>query len=178
MNSRQSLRIVHYSLLIAHCSALSLPPSTTILEGCPSGRRSTPGKCVWLKRSSWVRIPPPQQKARFLVGNGLFHALMFWAARAWPGLPGRCRGRLARQHSVRSFNERMYSLRSDIAANGVGDWLVLARCLVRRRLLRAFSMPTPGTSRAKGRHQRSNRGKEVTIANGVSSEWRCLYLIH
>nr|GFC42602.1 hypothetical protein [Tanacetum cinerariifolium] len=26
-------------------------------ERCPSGRRSTPGKCVWLKRSSWVRIP-------------------------------------------------------------------------------------------------------------------------
>ena len=27
-------------------------------EKCPSGRRSTPGKCVYLKRVSRVRIPP------------------------------------------------------------------------------------------------------------------------
>ncbi len=29
------------------------------LEGWPSGRRRTPGKCVYLKRVSWVRIPHP-----------------------------------------------------------------------------------------------------------------------
>ncbi len=27
-------------------------------ERCPSGRRSTPGKCVWVNSSSRVRIPP------------------------------------------------------------------------------------------------------------------------
>jgi hypothetical protein len=33
------------------------------LERCPSGRRSTPGKCVSFKRASWVRIPlsPPDK---------------------------------------------------------------------------------------------------------------------
>lgn len=31
------------------------------MEECPSGRRSTPGKCVYLKRVSRVRIPFPPQ---------------------------------------------------------------------------------------------------------------------
>ena len=41
-------------------------------EKCPSGRRSTPGKCVYLKRVSRVRIPPspPERlngKSKFCV---------------------------------------------------------------------------------------------------------------
>ena len=28
-----------------------------VLEKCPSGLRSAPGKCVYPKRVSWVRIP-------------------------------------------------------------------------------------------------------------------------
>ena len=32
------------------------------MERCPSGRRSTPGKCVYLKRVSWVRIPLSPQE--------------------------------------------------------------------------------------------------------------------
>jgi hypothetical protein len=36
-----------------------------ILEECPSGRRSTPGKCVCAISASWVRIPPPPMNFRF-----------------------------------------------------------------------------------------------------------------
>ena len=38
--------------------AADTPPPPDPLERCPSGRRSTPGKCVWVNRPSRVRIPP------------------------------------------------------------------------------------------------------------------------
>ena len=38
----------------------------TSLERCPSGRRSTPGKCVYAKSVSRVRIPSSLQQTLFL----------------------------------------------------------------------------------------------------------------
>ena len=44
-------------------------------ERCPSGLRSTPGKCVWVHSPSRVRIPPspPVTVRNFLFCNDLFH---------------------------------------------------------------------------------------------------------
>ena len=55
------------------------------LESCPSGWRSTPGKCVYLKRVSRVRIPhsPPKDFNRTNVRFFIFRKKFFRLA--WKG---------------------------------------------------------------------------------------------
>jgi hypothetical protein len=45
-----------------------------VTDGWPSGRRRAPGKCVYVKSVSWVRIPPhpPYQAPKILFSLGNF----------------------------------------------------------------------------------------------------------
>jgi hypothetical protein len=56
------------------------------MDGWPSGRRRTPGKCVYLKRVSWVRIPPrppePLPTGSYTVPSSLL--LQGWTVPIFP----------------------------------------------------------------------------------------------
>jgi hypothetical protein len=48
-------------------------PETRIAERCPSGLRSTPGKCVYVNSVSRVRIPlSPPYNEKALIIQGFF----------------------------------------------------------------------------------------------------------
>ena len=90
------------------------PPEGSVREKCPRGRRSTPGKCVYLKWLSRVNTPPFPQEIRPILKNPRrFPALLFVCMRPANGVNPRRRCILRRE----SYGRRA-GPRRDPAARG------------------------------------------------------------